>query len=50
MTGRPAPWDFQPYVDAAGQYLRSGNSPTQVKGLARFPYSEPVPPDFPRAD
>jgi choline-sulfatase len=48
MSGRPAPWDYQPLRDASHQYLRSGGSPTMVKGLARFPYMEPVPPDFPR--
>ena len=47
-SGRPAPWDYQPMQDASRQYLRSGGSPTMVKGLARFPYMEPVPPDFPR--
>ena len=49
MSGRPAPWDYQPMRDASQQYLRTGGSPTMVKGLARFPYMEPVSPDFPRA-
>jgi len=48
MSGRPAPWDYQPFRDASQQYLRTGGSPTMVKGLARFPYMEPVPSDFPR--
>lgn len=50
MTGRHRPWDYQPWRDASQQFLRSGNSPTYVKGLARYPYVEPVPPDFPRTD
>jgi choline-sulfatase len=48
MTGEASPWDFQPNFDATTQYLRTGNSPTQVKGLARFPYADPIPPDTPR--
>ena len=46
--GKAAPWDFQPIFDASAQYLRSGNSPTAIKGLARFPQVEPRPPDTPR--
>ena len=30
--------DFQPFQDTSKLYLRSGNSPTHVKGLARFPF------------
>ena len=47
-NGKAAPWDFQPIFDASAQYLRSGNSPTAIKGLARFPQVEPRPPDTPR--
>ena len=46
--GKAAPWDFQHIFDASAQYLRSGNSPTAIKGLARFPQVEPRPPDTPR--
>ena len=45
-----AGWDYQPHVDASRRFVRSGgqSSPTMVKGLARFPYVEPKPPDDPR--
>ncbi len=33
LTGEPTPWDFQPQKDASKQYLRTGGSPTHVKGL-----------------
>jgi choline-sulfatase len=48
MKGTSVPWDFQPEFDASKQYLRTGNSPTQVKGLARFPFVAPKPLDHPR--
>jgi len=48
MKGTSVPWDFQPEFDASKQYLRTGNSPTQVKGLARYPFVAPKPPDHPR--
>lgn len=43
-------WDFQPFTDASKQFVRSGgqSSPTLVKGLARFPFVSPQPPDTPR--
>ena len=47
-AGLPS-WDFQPSVDAAKQYVRSGMSPATAKGKARFPPQDPVPPDHPRA-
>ena len=49
QSGTVTPWDFQPHFDASKQYLRTGNSPTQVKGLARFPFVAPKPPDSPRS-
>ena len=50
QAGAAPMWDFQPFQDASKQYLRSGNSPTHVKGLARFPFVSPKPPDHPRAE
>lgn len=50
QAGAAPMWDFQPFQDASKQYLRSGNSPTHVKGLARFPFVSPKPPDYPRAE
>ncbi len=44
-----ATWDFQPLSNASRQYVRSGMSPAVIKGKARFPYREPVPPDRPRS-
>ncbi len=43
-------WNFQPFTDAAKQYVRGGkqSSPTLVKGLARYPYVSPKLPDTPR--
>lgn len=40
-----APWDFQPFKDASKQFLRAGNSPAQIKGLARYPSVPPKKPD-----
>ncbi len=48
MKGNSRPWDFQPHFEASQQYLRTGNSPTAVKGLARYPVVAPKPPDQPR--
>ena len=48
MKGTSKPWDYQPAFDASKQFLRTGNSPTAVKGLARYPLSAPKPPDHPR--
>lgn len=50
LKGNRAPWDYQPYRDASKEFVRSAKdtSTTMTKGLARFPYLEPVPPDFPR--
>lgn len=38
------PWDYTPPLDGTQQYVRSGGSPTAVKGRARFPYVQAVPP------
>ena len=52
LTGDRSPWDYQPAPDASKQYVRSSitTSTTLTKGLARYPYMEPVPPDFPREE
>jgi len=44
----PSPWDFQPFINAKAQYVRSGANTTFVKGQARLPYVMPVQPDKPR--
>jgi choline-sulfatase len=44
------PWDFQTWTDTSEQYVRSGSSPTRVKGRFRFPFVEPVSPDYPKSD
>ena len=51
LQGNRAPWDYQPYRDASKEFVRSAASTdtTMTKGLARFPYMEPVPPDTPRS-
>jgi choline-sulfatase len=46
--GQRPPWDWQPPLDAAKQYVRSGDSPTLTKIRSRLPYRAPVPPDHPR--
>jgi choline-sulfatase len=50
ITGKHTPWDYQPTTDASRQYVRSaGNtSTTLTKGLARYPYVEPIPADVAR--
>ena len=50
LQGNRAPWDYQPYRDASKEFVRSATNTdtTMTKGLARFPYMEPVPPDTPR--
>ena len=52
LTGDRSPWDYQPATDASKQYVRSSitTSTTLTKGLARYPYMEPIPPDFPREE
>jgi choline-sulfatase len=46
-SGAPA-WDYQPHTDATRQYVRGGGAgATAVKGLARYPYVPPRPPDHP---
>jgi choline-sulfatase len=49
MKGTTRPWDFQPNFDATKQYLRTGNSPTAVKGRARYPMVAEKPKDHPRS-
>ncbi|MGI9335221.1 MAG: choline-sulfatase [Gammaproteobacteria bacterium] len=51
LKGRRHPWDYQPYRDASRAFVRSSKdtNTTMTKGLARFPYMEPVPPDTPRS-
>jgi choline-sulfatase len=50
LKGNRTPWDYQPYRDASKEFVRSSvdTNTTMTKGLARFPYMEPVPPDNPR--
>lgn len=49
QAGEFAGWDFEPRRDASRQFVRSGGaaSATTVKGLARFPFVSPKPPDNP---
>ena len=50
LTGNSHPWDYQPHKNAAAQYVRSAvnTDTTLTKGLARYPYVAPFPPDTPR--
>ena len=48
MKGTSRAWDFQPHFNASSQYLRTGNSPTAVKGKARFPLVPEKDKDYPR--
>ena len=50
LTGERTPWDYQVPRDASREFVRSSKdtNTTLTKGLARFPYIEPVPPDHPR--
>jgi choline-sulfatase len=52
LKGNRAPWDYQPYRDASKEFVRSAanTDTTMTKGLARFPYMDPVPPDTPRSE
>jgi choline-sulfatase len=51
LKGNRSPWDYQPYRDASKEFVRSAanTDTTMTKGLARFPYMDPVPPDTPRS-
>ncbi len=51
LKGNRAPWDYYPYRDASKEFVRSAanTDTTFTKGLARFPYMEPIPPDTPRS-
>ena len=50
LEGERSPWDYRPVTDPSRQYVRSSinTSTTLTKGLARYPYMEPVESDFPR--
>ena len=52
LKGVRSPWDYQPYRDTSKEFVRSSKdtNTTMTKGLARFPYMEPVPPDTPRSE
>lgn len=47
MAGRTTPWDFQPYRDAAQQYMRNTSDLDDLERRARFPTPEIPPPDCP---
>jgi choline-sulfatase len=47
MTGRRAPWDFQPRRDASQQYMRNSMALDDLERRARFPAPEIPPPDLP---
>lgn len=51
LKGNRSPWDYYPYRDASKEFVRSAanTDTTLTKGLARFPYMEPIPPDTPRS-
>jgi choline-sulfatase len=44
-TGRHTPWDFQPYQDAAQQYMRNHLDLNDLERRARFPSPEIPAPD-----
>ena len=46
-SGRFPNWAYQPFVDESKRFIRGagGAGPTAVKGKARFPFVDPVPPD-----
>jgi choline-sulfatase len=46
-AGRSTPWDFQPYRDAAEQYMRNHMELDDLERRARFPAPEIPAPDFP---
>lgn len=49
QAGEFAGWDHEPRRDPSRQFIRSGStaSATVVKGLARYPFVSPKPPDRP---
>lgn len=49
LAGGFGSWDHEPRRDPSHQFVRSSNSgsATTVKGLARFPFVPPKPPDHP---
>jgi choline-sulfatase len=48
MTGRVTPWDFQPFQDAAQQYMRNHMELDDLERRARFPTPEILAPDLDR--
>jgi choline-sulfatase len=46
MAGRPTSWDFQPFQDAAQQYMRNHMELDDLERRARFPIPEIPPPDL----
>jgi choline-sulfatase len=48
MTGRVTPWDFQPFQDAAQQYMRNHMELDDLERRARFPTPEIPAPDLDR--
>lgn len=45
MTGQYIPWDFQPYQNAAKQYMRNHLDLNDLERRARFPSPEIPPPE-----
>jgi len=50
LKGKWTPWDYQPSVDAARQYVRGAVDPntTETKSKKRFPFVAAVKPHHPR--
>jgi choline-sulfatase len=46
MAGRSASWDFQPFQEAAQQYMRNHMELDDLERRARFPPAEIPPPDL----
>jgi choline-sulfatase len=46
MAGRSTSWDFQPFQDAAQQYMRNHMELDDLEWRARFPTPEIPPPDL----
>ena len=43
MTGATRPWDYQPFRDAARQYMRNPIDLDELEGMARFPKASASP-------
>jgi len=52
LKGKRSSWDYEPYRDSSVEFVRSSvdTDTTMTKGLARFPYMEPITPHTPRSD